>query len=188
VSQPTPQRPDASVRACVEALCDRHGESVVVEACTALLAGALPEDHPEIAAGLSAHDATVEELRAKGWRDYWWRAWGARGLLYVWSDSAVPAVVDGLADPHWRPAETCLKVAAAREVAEAASGAVLLAGHRLPRVRATAVRTLGLVGDTEHVGEVRSALADTDLQVRRAAVLAMERMHERLGLPDEELW
>jgi hypothetical protein len=187
VSPPTPLRPDASVRALVEKLCDRHGESVVVETCVALLAGALPEDHPEIAKGLSAHDATLAELRAKGWRDYWWRTWGARGLLYAWSDTAAPAVVDGLADPHWRPAEMCLKVAAAREVAEAAEAAVLLAGHRLARVRAAAVRTLGLVGDTEHVPEVRSALADTDLQVRRAAVLAMERMVERLDLPEEEL-
>jgi hypothetical protein len=187
VSPSTPQRPDASVRACVEALCERHGESLVAETCAALLVGASPEDHREIAAGLSAHDATFEELRAKGWRDYWWRTWGARGLLYVWSDSAVPAVVRGLADPHWRPAEMCLKVAAAREVAEVAGGAVRLAGHRLPRVRAAAVRTLGLVGDTEHVPEVRSALADTDLQVRRAATLAMERMIERLDLPEEEL-
>jgi HEAT repeat protein len=183
----TSQRLDPSVRACVEALCGRYGESVVVEGCTALLAGAPPEDHPRIAAGLSAHDATVGELRTKGWREYWWRTWGARGLLYVWSDSAVPAVVDGLADPHWRPAEMCLKVAAAHEVAEAAEGAVLLTGHRLPRVRAAAVRALGLVGDTEHVAEVRSALADTDLQVRRAAALAMERMVERLDLPEEEL-
>jgi hypothetical protein len=187
VSPQTPQRPDASVRACIETLCDRYGESVVAEACTALLAGVPPEDHPEIAVGLSAHGATVEELRAKGWQDYWWRTWGARGLLYVWSDGAAPAVVEGLADPHWRPAEMSLKVAATREVAEAAEGAVALAGHRLPRVRAAAVRTLGLVGDTEHVPVVRSALADTDLQVRRAANLAMERMVERLDLPEREL-
>jgi HEAT repeat protein len=187
VSTPTPQRPDASVREAVAGLCGRFGEAAVTEACTDLLGGAPPESHAELAAGLSAHDATVEELRARGWRDYWWRTWGARGLLYVWSEDAASAVVRGLADPHWRPAEMCLKVAAAREVAEAADGAVALAGHRLPRMRASAVRALGLVGDTEHVAEVRSAVGDADLQVRRAAVLAMRRMVERLDLPEEEL-
>ena len=43
------------------------------------------------------------------------RTWGARGLLHVWADSATDAVVRGLADEHWRPAEMCLKVAARHE-------------------------------------------------------------------------
>jgi HEAT repeat protein len=81
----------------------------------------------------------------------------------------------------------CLKVAARRELAEAADSAVPLASHDLPRVRASALRTLGRVGDTEHVPPVRSALGDTDSQVRRAAALALERMVARLDLPGEVL-
>jgi HEAT repeat protein len=81
----------------------------------------------------------------------------------------------------------CLKVAARRELAEGADCAVSLASHDLPRVRAAALRTLGRVGDTEHVPAVRSALGDTDSQVRRAAALALERMVARLDLPGEVL-
>lgn len=159
-----------------------------MEACTALLSGEPPETCPDIAVGLSGHGTSVEQLRRSGYReDYWWRTWGARGLLYLWAPSASRAVVDGVADEHWRPAEMCLKVAARRELADAADGAVPLTGHDLPRVRATAVRLLGVVGDTEHVPVVRSALDDADHQVRRAAGLALERMVERLDLPESEL-
>lgn len=62
-----------------------------------------------------------------------------------------------------------------------------LTGHDLARVRAVAVRTLGLVGDTEHVAVVRAALEDPDAGVRRAAGLALERMVGRLDLPEKEL-
>ena len=79
---------------------------------------------------------------SRGFRDYWWLTWGARGLLYVWSPKVAPAA---------------------------------------------ALRTLGRVGDTEHVPAVRSALGDTDSQVRRAAALALERMVARLDLPGEVL-
>ena len=130
---------------------------------------------------------TSQRPRSRGFRDYWWPTWAARGLLYVWSASVAPTVVRGLAHQHWRPAEMCLKVAARRELAEAADGAVALAGHDLSRLRAAAVRTLGRVGDTEHVATVRSGLDDTEAQVRRAAALALERMVARLDLPGEVL-
>jgi HEAT repeat protein len=159
----------------------------VVDVCAALLDGAPPEAHATIAVGLSGHEGTVEEIAGMGFGDYWWPTWGARGLLYLWRPTAAPAVVRGLAQEHWRPAEMCLKVAAKRELAEAADGAVLLAGHELPRVRAVALRAIGLVGDTEHVPAVRSGLGDVDAQVRRAAALALERMVARLDLPGEEL-
>lgn len=160
----------------------------MVEACTALLEGAPPEQWPEIAVGLSVHGTTVPQLRSEGYDDgYWWQTWGARGLLYAWRPSAAAFVIRGLDDEHWRPAEMCLKVSAARELAEAADRAVALAGHDLPRVRAAAVRLLGRAGDTEHVTAVRSALEDPDSQVRRAAGLALERMVARLDLPGEYL-
>ncbi len=171
----------------MEGLAARDGELRVVEACAALLTGEPPEAFSEIAVGLSGHGSSVEQLRSSGYRDYWWPTWAARGLLYVWSPSVAPAVVGGLDHEHWRPVEMCLKVAARRELAAAADGAVALAGHDLSRVRAVAVRTLGLVGDTEHVARVRSGLDDTDAQVRRAAALALERMVARLDLPGEVL-
>lgn len=171
----------------VEGLAAELGEGAVVEACCGLLGGAPPEDFAWAAATLSGHAASFEQLRAEGWFDYWWRTWGARGLLYVWSPEAVDAVVRGLADRHWRPAEMCLKVAARREIAEAAEGAARLTRHDLPRVRGTALRMLGRAGDTEHVAFVRAGLDDREEAVRRAAALALERMVERLDLPGEEL-
>lgn len=171
----------------MEGLAAELGEPAVVEVCCALLGGAAPEDHAPASAVLSGHEAGVEQLRAEGWRDYWWRTWGARGLLHVWSPEATGAVVRGVADRHWRPTEMCLKVAALRGLAEAADGAVRRAGHDLPRVRATALRMLGRAGDTEHVAVVRAGLEDRDEAVRRAAALALERMVERLDLPGEQL-
>jgi HEAT repeat protein len=182
-----PRHGEASVRDTVLALAAREGEVAVVDVCATLLGGAPPETWPSAAAELSGHQGSVEDVRASGFKDYWWRTWGARGLLYVWADSASEAVILGLDDEHWRPAEMCLKVAARRELAEAAEGAVRLSGHPLPRVRAAALRLLGVTGDTEHVSVARAALDDDDLQVRRAAGLALERMVARLDLPGEEL-
>ena len=110
------------------------------------------------------------------WKDYWVRTWGARGLLHCWDDSATAAVVAGLGDAHYRPAEMCLKVAAKHDVAGAGPGAAALVGHGLPRVRGNALRTLGFVGDTEHVEAVLGALDDPDEGVRRQAARAYERM------------
>jgi hypothetical protein len=172
------------VREVVEELAARHGEPRVVQVCTALLLGGQPEEHEEVAVGLSVHGTSVEQLRSSGYgADFWWPTWAARGLLYVWAPHAVPAVVHGLDHPHWRPAEMCLKVAARREVAEASEGSGALAVHMRPRVRVAALRALGGAGHTEHVPVVERALDDVDEAVRRAAGLAMERMVRRLDLP-----
>ena len=160
------------------------GTEAVVELCVDLLAGGDPVRHEPGVRLVSGHDLGVPELRARGWKDYWWRVWGARGLLYVWADRAGAPVLHGLDDEHWRPAEMCRRVAALRELAAGADAAVRLAGHDLPRVRATAVRMLGRSGDTEHVAAVRSALDDTEEQVRRAAGLALDRMAVRLDRPE----
>ena len=117
------------------------------------------------------------------WKDYWVRTWGARGLLYVWDDSAAPAVVAGLDDEHWRPAEMCLKVSTKRELGEAGPRAAVLAvDGELPRVRVQALRTLGAVGDTEHVDVVRELLDDEDQAVRRQAARSLSLLARRLDL------
>ena len=100
----------------------------------------------------------------------------------VWSDGASDAVVAGLSDEHWRPAEMCLKVAARHEVAGTGPWAARLATHALPRVRAQALRALAVVGDTEHADVVRRGLDDPDPAVRTQAARAWERMSARLDL------
>ena len=162
------------------------GRQRFVEVCVDLLGGADRTSYVPELGYLTGHrwDEGDPVLDPSVWKDYWVRTWGARGLLHCWDDSATAAVVAGLGDAHYRPAEMCLKVAATHEVAGAGPGAAALVGHRLPRVRGNAVRTLGFVGDTEHVEAVLGALDDPDEGVRRQAARAVERMARRLDLPD----
>lgn len=159
-------------------LRDLLGQDECADVCAALLSGA----EPELFRGELAYLGGGGGLRVPDntWKAYWARVWGARGLLYVWAPPAAASVVAGLDDPHWRVAEMCLKVSALRELAAAGDPATVLAEHDLPRVRATAVRALGLLGDTEHLGAVRAAEDDEEASVRRAADLALRRLRERL--------
>jgi hypothetical protein len=173
------------VQRLIEELAQRLGPDAFAAVCVDLMGGAPRTDHLDAlpwltghdwAPGQPVHDPTV-------WKDHWLRSWGARGLLHVWVDPAgraTAAVVAGLGDPEWRPAEMCLKVVAAHDVAGAGDGAARLAGHALPRVRAAAARALAVVGDTEHVAVVRDLGDDPDETVRRSAARALERLGERL--------
>ena len=95
-------------------------------------AGRRAERYVEELRWLTGHDWQPGDgvLDRERWKDYWVRSWGARGLLHVWHDSATAAIVRGLDDEHYRPAEMCLKVAARHEVAGAGDGAARLAGAR----------------------------------------------------------
>ncbi len=165
-------------------LATRLGTTRFVAVCTDLMAGADREAYVEELRGLTGHDWHPGDgvLDRDAWRDHWVRTWGARGLLHVWDDSATDAVVRGLRDEHWRPAEMCLKVAARHEVAGTGDGAAALAGHELPRVRAQAMRALAATGDTEHVAAVRERLDDVDEAVRRQAARALGVLERRLDL------
>lgn len=145
-----------------------------------MLLGAPPGDHADVVAYLGG--LASDGVLSGSWAPYWSRVWGARGLLYVWRDSATDAVVRGLDDPAWRVAEMCLKVSARHEVAGTADAAARLLGDDLPRVRAAALRALAVVGDTEHVAVASSALEDPAPEVRRAAAATAGRLRERLDL------
>ena len=168
-------------------LADRLGCDRFTAVCVDLMGGARREEHLDVLPWLTGHDwSEGEAVRDQAsWHDYWLRTWGARGLLHVWDDQdgrATDAVVAGLSDEHWRPAEMCLKVVAAHDVAGAGDGAAALADHDLPRLRAAALRALGVAGDTEHVGVVRDHLDDPDPAVRRAAARCLELLTKRLDL------
>lgn len=172
----------------IAGLAERIGVPAFVAVCTDLMGGAEREEYVEELRSLTGHDWQPGDavLDRGTWHDYWVRTWGARGLLHVWDDSATPAVVAGLADEHWRPAEMCLKVTAKHEVAGTGDGAALLVMHERSRVRVAALRALAVVGDTEHVGQVRAALEDADEAVRVQAERSLEQMGERLALPASE--
>lgn len=168
----------------IDELAARLGRERFTEVCVSLLLGADREDHLDALPWLTGHSwASGEPVRDRSvWKDHWVRTWGARGLLHVWDDAATRAVVAGLADDEWRPAEMCLKVVARHEVAGAGDGAARLADHALPRVRVAAMRALAVVGDTEHTDVVRLAQDDPDADVRREAGRAWEALAQRLDL------
>lgn len=182
---PLPSNLDGPVGELVRELAGQVGERAVVDLCVDLLQGADRNDHPDAMPYLTGvvFDEESPKFYPAQWKDYWVRTWGARGLLYVWDDSAAPAVVTGLDDEHWRPAEMCLKVSTKRELGEAGPRAAVLAvDAELPRVRVQALRTLGAVGDTEHVEVVRDLLDDEETQVRRQAARSLTQLARRLDL------
>jgi hypothetical protein len=187
---PPPRDLEAPVGELVVELAERVGVRATVDVCVELLEGADREAHRDVLpylTGLSFEEGSPT-LDPQAWKDYWVRTWGARGLLYVWDDAAGPAVVTGLLDEHWRPAEMCLKVSTRRELGEAGPRAAELAvDGELPRVRVQALRTLSVVGDTEHVEAVQRCLDDGDQAVRRQAARALTAMARRLDLSQDGL-
>jgi hypothetical protein len=182
---PAPEPGDRPVAVRIRQLDALVGRTRFVDVCCDLLRGADRTSYVPELRYLTGHswepgDPTLDPAV---WKDYWVRTWGARGLLYCWHDAATSPVVAALGDVHYRPAEMCLKVSAEHDVAGSGPGAALLTHHALPRVRATAVRALAVVGDTEHVDEVLAVLHDPVASVRENAARAYERMARRLDLP-----
>ena len=182
---PPPRDLEAPVGELVRELADHLGVQATVDLCVDLLEGADRDDYLDCLPYLTGlvFEEGSPTVDPKHWKDYWVRTWGARGLLYVWDDAAAPAVVAGLDDEHWRPAEMCLKVSTKRELGEAGPRAAELAViGELPRVRVQALRTLGAVGDTEHVDVVRALLEDEEPAVRRQAARSLNQLARRLDL------
>ena len=182
---PPPRDLEAPVGELIAELADHLGVPGTVDLCVDLLEGADRAEHPDAMPYFTGlvFEKGSPTTDPKHWKDYWVRTWGARGLLYVWDESAAPAVVAGLDDEHWRPAEMCLKVATKHEIGEAGPRAAVLAVEgELPRVRVQALRTLGAVGDTEHVDVVRRLLDDEDQAVRRQAARSLTLLARRLDL------
>jgi hypothetical protein len=187
-SLPPPEPGERPVAALIQELDALVGRARLVEVCVDLLQGAERTAYVPELRYLTGHswERGAPTFDESVWRDYWVRTWGARGLLHCWHDSATEAVVAGLGDEHYRPAEMCLKVSAKHDVAGSGPGAAALTRHELPRVRANAVRTLGVVGDTEHADAVVAVLHDPEEWVREHAARAYARMARRLDLPPLE--
>ena len=176
-------RPGPRVADLIAELATDLGTARFTSVCVELLAGAPRELYVDELRSLSGHawrpgDPVFDPVR---WGDFWVRSWGARGLLHVWHDSATAAIVRGLDDEHYRPAEMCLKVVASHDVAGTGDRAAALASHELARVRVQAMRALAVVGDTEHLEVVNSAADDPDADVRRHAGRARLALESRLG-------
>ncbi len=76
---------------------------------------------------------------------------------------------------------------AKREVGQAVPYLLPLLDHELPRVRAVAVRAIGVAGEAEHVPAVAALRDDEDPSVRAAVERALDRLVRRLDRPLEDL-
>jgi hypothetical protein len=129
---------DEHPRVRIRRLADQVGEAAVVAGCVAMLRGEDAAD-PVVAAlgGRNARWLTDGERTA-----YWGRVWGARGLLYVFDDAAIPALAAAVTDEHWRVREMVAKVVARHRVDALAGPVATLRADGVPRVRAAAERAL----------------------------------------------
>lgn len=122
----------------IERLRAQRGEHAVVTGCIELLSGRDADDELVIALG-GRHANRVLD-RTLG--EYWGRVWGARGLLYVWGDAAIPALRAAVGDEHWRVREMVVKVVAKRRIDELAGDVATLHRDDVARARAAAERAL----------------------------------------------
>lgn len=127
-------------RELADAESSRRGRLLFVAGCVALVAGDYADR--SLIAALAPRSSPKFFDGHEHFDVYWFRVWGMRGLLWVWSDAGVPAVLQGLGDEHWRVREMAAKVAARHIVDEALAGLTEVRGDPVPRVRAAAERAL----------------------------------------------
>ena len=107
---------------------------------------------------------------------YWPELWGTRALLYVWNDSAIPAITAALDNQAWRVREMAARVAAAHGLAVEGILTSLLTDD-VARVRAAAARALGTVGSDIEV--LKPLLKDPEIDVRRGAQQAIDALRKK---------
>lgn len=151
------------------------GEDDVIARATALIAGLNAGEEFLLAVGGRHAQGILDGAPPL----YWPEVWGARTFLYVWNDSAAPAVLAGLGNQAWRVREMSAKVVARRELAYPAEVAEL-ATDEVARVRAQAARALGEIGTADSVDVLRSLLKDPEIEVRREAGGALKKLRAKL--------
>jgi hypothetical protein len=151
------------------------GQDDVIARATALIAGLNAGEDFLLAVGGRHAQGILDGAPAL----YWPEVWGARTFLYVWNDSAAPAVLAGLGNQAWRVREMSAKVVAKRELTYPAEVAELVTDE-VARVRAQAARTLGEIGTASEVDVLRSLLKDPEIEVRREAGGALKKLRAKL--------
>ena len=128
-------------RQSIEAECGRRGRAAFVRGCVALLDR--QQVDPELIFALGGPPARwAPDGDAPGGPDYWLRVWAARGLLWAWDDSALPAVLRAVDDEAWRVREMAVRVLARNAAGEAVGPLARLRADPSARVRAAADRAM----------------------------------------------
>jgi hypothetical protein len=146
---PLPQNRTVAVRSywgvtpreSIEAECARRGRQAVVDGCARLITGGEADPALIAALGGPAARGLLDAGLPKG-QLYWLRVWGARGLLWVWDDSALGALRFALEDEAWRVREMAVKVVARHRLGDTLASVAALQDDPVPRVRAAASRAV----------------------------------------------
>jgi hypothetical protein len=128
----------------IEFECARRGQAELVTGCVALLRRQDVDDDLVIALG-GPGARTILDSGPKPVYLYWLRVWAARGLLHAYADHAEEAVLNALADEHWRVREMAAKVIARHRIGAALDAVAELRDDPVPRVRAAAQRAVVLL-------------------------------------------
>lgn len=124
---------------------DRRGAASVVAGCVDLLRRR--DVDPELIYALGGAPARWAVTGDESGPDYWLRVWAARGLLWLWDDTAADAAMDALTDEHWRVREMAIRVCARHRLDYAMPQIVACQDDDHARVRTAAARALArLVG------------------------------------------
>jgi hypothetical protein len=128
-------------RESIEAECARRGRQAVVDGCARLVTSGEADAALIVALGGPAARGLLDASLPKG-QLYWLRVWGARGLLWVWDDSALGALRVALEDEAWRVREMAAKVVARNRLGDALACVAALQDDPVPRVRDAASRAV----------------------------------------------
>jgi hypothetical protein len=127
-------------RQSIAAECARRGRRAVIEGCARLVRGDRTDTALIRALGGPAADKFFDG--AEHHDVYWFRVWGARGLLWEWDDSAADTLLVALRDESWRVREMALRVTTRHLVGDALDSAAALRDDPVPRVREAARRAV----------------------------------------------
>jgi hypothetical protein len=121
----------------------RRGTAAFVVGCIALIGG----DYADTGLIRALAGPAAERLLDGQPHDdqYWFRVWGARGLLWVWRGEALTAIVTATRDDAWRVREMAAKVVARHVLGDAWTAMEALRSDPVPRVRAAADRAVNVL-------------------------------------------
>ncbi len=140
------RRATQTPRQAIEAECTRRGRTAVVSGCIDLLTGGIAD--AELIYTLGGSPASWVFTGDPSGPDYWLRVWAARGLLWVWDDTALASIVSALSDEAWRVREMAAKVVRRHLLGDALTAVAVCLDDPNRRVRLAAERAVVYL--TEH--------------------------------------
>lgn len=124
----------------IQGEAESRGAADLVAGCVDLLSRR--DVDPELIYALGGPPARWAIAGGEPGPDYWLRVWAARGLLWVWDDSATDAVLGALGDEHWRVREMAIRVCARHQLDDATQQIADCEHDERARVRTAAAKAL----------------------------------------------